>query len=32
MNKNEIISIDDKITHIKDVSELGIKSVLVDDI
>lgn len=31
-NKNEIIFIDDKVAHIKDVSELGIKSVLVDDI
>lgn len=31
-NKNEMIFIDDKVAHIKDVNELGIKSVLVDDI
>ncbi len=31
-NKNEIIFIDDKVVHIKDVSELGIKCVLVDDL
>ena len=31
-NKNEILFIDDKISHIEDVSQLGIKSILVDDI
>lgn len=31
-NKNDIIFIDDKISHIQDVSELGIKNILVNDI
>ena len=31
-DKNAILFIDDKISHIKDVSQLGIKSILVKDI
>ncbi len=31
-DKNKIIFIDDKKSHIKDVSSLGIKTILVDDI